>query len=332
MSDASLLQTRSVSYSEVAAVTVLTWDILTSISDEVEHIWSKRWTPAKVMYLISRYLPWMFQLALLAININGSTGLQFTMEQCRKWMTMQAVILQIIVTTVDVILIIRVYALYNRSHVLLACLMIACVAEIAVLCYVLAIVTPELGFNRECFVISSPHFFVVYWITSLIFETVLFVLTLAKFLSALHQGWGSGQLVQQFTRDGTWAYTVIFATMLVNAMLYDFMHSPLAGICFTWLLTVLSCAGCRLILLPRTRSANEVDGTVVVHDIELDQLPPSPLSLRSPVYFTRMSFKSSIEAIHLDGLHPGISGSHEGAFAGSHPSTQSLPKHHAAYP
>ena len=86
---------RDLSYSEVACVTVLTWDVLIMFSDEVRvmvlfpskiltgsldrasmevnlplprrvapaHILCRRaWTPAKVMYLIARYMPWLVQL------------------------------------------------------------------------------------------------------------------------------------------------------------------------------------------------------------------------------------------------------------------------------
>lgn len=45
--------------------------------------------------------------ALLAINVDGTTGLFFSVEQCRKWMIVQAIMLQLIVTAVDVILMTR---------------------------------------------------------------------------------------------------------------------------------------------------------------------------------------------------------------------------------
>ena len=81
------------------------------------------WTPAKGLYFVARYLPWLVQLyvspyppnlalivlpsALLAINVNGTTGLTFTPKQCADWQIVQGVLLQLIVTTVDVILITR---------------------------------------------------------------------------------------------------------------------------------------------------------------------------------------------------------------------------------
>jgi len=254
-SDIWLNQTQTVSYGDVAAVVMLTWDIITTMPDEVDHVWSKRWTHVKAMYLVSRYSPWVFQLALLTLSINGSTGLFFTEDQCRKWMIMQAAMLQAIVTTVDVILVIRVYAMYNKDRILISCLIVLSIGEVAALCYVLAEIAPKLGFSAECFVISSPRLFIAYWITSLTFESILFILILAKFYLAVIQGWGHGRGMQQFIADGTWAYALIFATMLTNAIFYQYMHSPLAGICFTWLLSVLSFAGSRLILNPRRHDA-----------------------------------------------------------------------------
>ncbi|KAI0776590.1 hypothetical protein BD413DRAFT_468406, partial [Trametes elegans] len=248
------LYSRDVSYSEIACVTVLTWDVLLMFSDEVELVWRRAWTPAKYMYFIARYVPWTVQLSLLAINVDGSTGLRFTAEQCAAWEVVQAILLQFIVSTVDVILVMRVYALYGKSRALLGVLGALFVAEIAFLCYVLARVTPRLTFNDECFVTSSPPIFQYYWIVSLLFETLLFALTMYKFLEAVHQGWGKRPVMQQFVTDGTWAYALIFVVMLINMMMYKYVHSTLTGICYTWLMVVLSFAGSRLVLNPRRPS------------------------------------------------------------------------------
>ncbi|RPD72781.1 hypothetical protein L226DRAFT_572888 [Lentinus tigrinus ALCF2SS1-7] len=266
-------RSRDLSYSEVACVTLLTWDVLVMLSEEVELIWKRGWTPAKGLYFIARYFPWLVQLALLAINVNGTTGLAFTSGQCATWQIVQGVLLQLIVTTVDVILITRVYALYSRNHYLLVFLGSLFIAELTSLCYILVVVTPRLTYNDECYVTSSPSIFQYYWVISLAFETVLFVLTIVKFVDAVKQGWGKGPIMQQFVTDGTWAYTLIFLVMLVNMMLYKYVHSSLTGICYTWLLVVMSFAarlhafissdtrlmfsqGSRLVLNPRRSSAS----------------------------------------------------------------------------
>jgi len=274
-------QTKSVSYSEVASVAVLTWDVLIGLSDEVELVWKKQWTAAKGLYLLARYLPWLFQLALLAINSDGTTGLRFTTDQCEKWQVFQGVSLQVIVTTVDIVLIMRVYALYNRSRSLLIFMSLAFAAEIGYLIHNLVMVTPQLTFNDDCFVTSSPPLFIVYWIVSLSFETLLFVLTLIKFFLAVKDGWGRRPVMKGFMTDGTWAYALIFVTMVINSALYKSVHTPLAGICFTWLLSVLSFAGSRLILNPRRRTLRgaSMDEASDGHHGDLISIPLSPLAL-----------------------------------------------------
>lgn len=164
-----------------------------------------------------------------------------------------------------------VYALYNRNLKLTAVLALLFCGEVAYLSYVLSVVAPRLTFNADCFVTSSPKIFVSYWyaspnnfspgsltdlsilyrIVSLIFETILFLLTLYKFFEAVWSGWGKRPVMKQFIGDGTWAYTLIFGmspmvsrisapanvlspvAMLINSLLYKLVHTPLAGICFT---------------------------------------------------------------------------------------------------
>ena len=70
-------------------------------------------------------------------------------------------------------------------------------------------------------------------VISLAFETLLFTLTIGKFLDGVRQGWGKAVMVQQFIADGTWAYALIFLVMLVNMMFYKYVHSELTGICYT---------------------------------------------------------------------------------------------------
>ncbi|THH27345.1 hypothetical protein EUX98_g6843 [Antrodiella citrinella] len=307
-----IAQTRDVSRSEMAAVTILTYDIIVTMGDEIELIWSRKWTFAKAMYIVARYIPWAFQLAFIAINADGTTGLFFSVPECHRWIAVQAVILQLIISTVDIVLMTRVYALYNRNFKLTATLGVLFCAEVAYLSYVLSVVSPRLTFNADCFVTSSPKIFVSYWIVSLVFETILFLLTLYKFIHAVHDGWGKRPVMQQFVGDGTWAYFLIFFAMLINSLLYKLVHTPLAGICFTWLLSVLSFAGSRLILNPRKRSllpASNIQNTA----IELDDVPLSPLSPVSPHSpYTEYTERSPVTPTTPPGIFRGGSGARKG--------------------
>ena len=107
-------------------------------------------------------------------------------------------------------------------------------------------------------------------VISLAFETLLFTLTIGKFLDGVRQGWGKAVMVQQFIADGTWAYALIFLVMLVNMMFYKYVHSELTRICYTcvvhcpynhWKLTASSrsqMVACGLVFR-RTLSDNTLD-------------------------------------------------------------------------
>ena len=149
-------------------------------------------------------------------------------------------------------------------------------------------VVPGVRFDTTCTVVHSPPsllFFaygnvslpdllyhrshcysIVYSVAFVSFETILFVLTLAKFLVALRDGWGRTSIVYLLVRDGTWAFILIFGlnpcllshshfshflpvTLCVNAGFYlGAGDSSIAAIAFPWLLSIESFAGARIVL------------------------------------------------------------------------------------
>ncbi|KAI0076419.1 hypothetical protein K474DRAFT_1560728, partial [Panus rudis PR-1116 ss-1] len=232
----------------VASVALLTYDILHNLPEEIQYMWSNRWTTPTGLYVVARYAPWILQLALLSINADGTAGV-FTIVDCQKWMILQAILLQVVISTVDIILLLRVWAMYGTCRRSMLTLGLLFCVETAYMCYALSYVTPRLQYTQNCFVTEAPRMFTSYWMVSLGFETVLFILTIFRFLEVFRvRFWSGSNIIDNLVTDGTWAYTLIFGTMLVNAMLYRFIHSPMAGICFTWLLTVLSFTGSRLVL------------------------------------------------------------------------------------
>lgn len=101
------------------------------------------------------------------------------------------------------------------------------------------------------------------------FESVLFILTLIKFLVALRSGWGRTPVVFLLVRDGTWAFILIFGSPLLPFLSTILAHLPhfypvtlcinagfyvgegdtaIAAIAFPWLLSIESFAGARIVL------------------------------------------------------------------------------------
>ncbi|KAI0640950.1 hypothetical protein C8Q79DRAFT_424683 [Trametes meyenii] len=221
----------------------------------------RKWTAMTYMYIIVRYVPWIVLIGLLPLSLSGSTGLEFTPGQCKAWQFVQGVLLQVSNMSVDVILVTRVYALYRKSRVLLQILVGLLLAEFSFFCYVLAVVTPRLSYDAKCYVMSNSAASLYYWIVPLLFGTILFALTMYKFIGAMLTGWGTNSVMQRFVADGTWAYTLIFLVVLVDMLVYKFAHSVLSGICYTWLIVVLSFSGSRLILNPRRAFVSSQEST-----------------------------------------------------------------------
>ncbi|KAI0372049.1 hypothetical protein BV20DRAFT_139974 [Pilatotrama ljubarskyi] len=230
-----------------AATAFLVWDTLISLAEEAEYIWSGPSGWAKWIFLLIRHVPYLVQgtvLTLVAIP-----GHVWDSLACTAWITYQLAAIEALTIVVEIVLIIRVYAMYNRDRVVLALILMLFAGEIAAMCTILALSIPEITFNSQCVITSTPKAFPTYWIVSLAFETMLFLLTLIKFLDTVV----ITQLRRQsvlFTlmRDGTWAYAVIFAVMLLNTLMYQIEHNALAGVCYFWEISVMSFAGSHVLL------------------------------------------------------------------------------------
>ncbi|OBZ77852.1 hypothetical protein A0H81_02424 [Grifola frondosa] len=210
---------RDDSYAGVAALTFLTWDVLIHLADEVKYIWHGRNGWMKWIYLFIRHMP---------IFAQGSTGVHFNSTGCRDWIIYQAAVMEAITLAVEIVLIIRVYALYNRNKLVLTIILLLFVMEVT---------------TMRC---TDYIYGLLAMLSGL--ETILFVLTLIKFFQVAHRRIGEQTLLNTFVRDGTWAFAIIFLIMLLNTLMYQLSHTPLAGICYFWALSVMSFAGSHALL------------------------------------------------------------------------------------
>ncbi|KAI0248021.1 hypothetical protein BJV78DRAFT_1076238, partial [Lactifluus subvellereus] len=236
--------------SPVAALTFLVWDIFITLDQEVEAVWSKpNKYYTKWVFLFIRYFAVAMQISLLFAGTQLATNFHYTESDCIKWYIFQEVGTQLLVAAVEFILIIRVHALYDRNRHITAILFVLFLVENVVMTVTLVKVVPGVRFDAICIVRRSPSDLVIFAVAFVSFETVLFVLTLVKFLVALRNGWGRTPVVYLLVRDGTWAFILIFVTLCVNAGFYlGAGNSAIAAIAFPWLLSIESFAGARIVL------------------------------------------------------------------------------------
>jgi len=99
-------------YSSLAALVILLLECISNIHSEYTYVWRARHTVVKYIYLLSRYLG---LTALLVHNVLihvVPTDDSVKPELCRVWYLFLFVVCAIIIAALDVILLLRVYALY----------------------------------------------------------------------------------------------------------------------------------------------------------------------------------------------------------------------------
>lgn len=124
-----------------------------------------------------------------------------------------------------------VYILYNHNRAVLTIIVLAFVAEVALMIIALGLVIPKQVFTSDCLVAHSPHIYIAYWlvtfycdgrlvvhigtrVSALAFETFLFILTLVQFSSIALREFRRHSILYVFIRDGTWAFALIFCAYI----------------------------------------------------------------------------------------------------------------------
>ncbi|KIM45208.1 hypothetical protein M413DRAFT_334567 [Hebeloma cylindrosporum] len=256
---------QAVNRSSVAALAFLVWDILITVDDEVNLIWPRAWNYTKYVYFLVRYLPMLVQVSILLIGSELTPHFHFTAHDCYIWQIYQGVAASSIVAMVDTVLILRIYALYHgpRHHVIRRIVIILFTLELLGLGVGLGLAIPGITYDDICLIISVPHSLIIFGGSSVvIFQFLLFGLTLYKFIQAVRSGWGDVPLIMLLMRDGTWAFFLLSFLYVGQIGLYAQPDSTFAGVLYCWLLSAFSFCGYR-ILLNLNRLAERTHGAHV---------------------------------------------------------------------
>ncbi|KAJ3550553.1 hypothetical protein NMY22_g405 [Coprinellus aureogranulatus] len=253
-----LIGTEAVRYSTVAALTFLLYDIFITFDDEVRLIWPNPLNGTKCLFFFIRYFPVMLQISIMFI---GTPPFTFTHRGCYIWNVYQALASALVVTSVDYILILRVFALYPRNRFVRYLLLSAYLLEIITISVATGLAVPELKYDELCVITSNPVTFVVAAAAPIAFQTLLFGFTIWKFILAVKSGWGDIPIMRLLVRDGTWAFILLFLILVSEALLYGFSTEAFSGVLYGWLNTVFSFCGYRILLNLNDLNVSQSRGT-----------------------------------------------------------------------
>ncbi|KZS86888.1 hypothetical protein SISNIDRAFT_553432, partial [Sistotremastrum niveocremeum HHB9708] len=239
----------------ISATTWLIWDILVTIDDEIRYLWSSSWSPSKCIYLYSRYFG-LFALLSVGPTWNSWSGHSPPSDEfCYGTFIFGSLVPFAVKAGVDIILIIRLYALYGCNRKFLFLSSIVYVIQMAVVLTVGSVleanVTPERILvipEIDYYTCTVPEGKIRYscWTPLIIFETCLFSATIHRSLQSGIARSDRSPYLNIIIRDGTWTYALMLATSVMCNISWALNQDIVFSVLYPWNTAVMSIAGARL--------------------------------------------------------------------------------------
>ncbi|KAK0203922.1 hypothetical protein DFS33DRAFT_1335395 [Desarmillaria ectypa] len=242
-----------------------------TLDDEVELVWRSHWSIGKTLFIINRYYTLssvMCVCFLLGFNAHPdafSLSFNYYGHRFFQWQGWTGIIACMIA---EVILQMRLYALYLLNKKVLALMVtsfVTCSASAAVVMGIvlskISTVSHTLPGTSFCVPSGIPDYFYTFWIPMIAFESLLCGLALFRgFQTFSSDGplFSSGRhLVSILIRDSVFYFVVMFATYLTNLLVWTTAPADLLEIPIGFSVT-LSCVMSNRIIFNVRRAKQEV--------------------------------------------------------------------------
>ncbi|KAJ6467699.1 hypothetical protein C8R47DRAFT_812894 [Mycena vitilis] len=248
----------------------------------------ERWSLPKVLYLFCRY--YGFLNLMLDVFVCTREGVSVEVN-CRIYFGFYSATPILLATAINILFILRIHALYNRSLKMLICLCLLFILEVATdmvstveeaTDVIHRTAGPPSGVHWPgCVTTPSSTSVLIAWLPSLFVALMFFGFTIVKFaivFQAGHSEWSLNKLrelgsyspiLAAFVRDGTVFFFLIFTIVLVNTIATLVLKGPFNGFLLPWLAAIYSFSASRLVLNIRSAAVLE-NPTTVPQSFSLD--------------------------------------------------------------
>ncbi|KIK22136.1 hypothetical protein PISMIDRAFT_680676 [Pisolithus microcarpus 441] len=254
---------------QLVSSVVMVYDYLISVDQEVEQIWRRPKTTTTILYLILRYfgtLCGVFNAAVFFSDVSK--------EFCNTFMIVQGWPACFLVWLVQIILQLRLYALYNRSRKVLIFMGSGFLVEIMAMTAILVVANLTSGTSSEpipgvkiCTNEDTSNSFYVFWLPILCFEFLLCSLAVRagiqrsrddiSFIPLSNRVF----LLDVLVKGNVGYFLVIFFVGVVNAVMWGALSPEWVEVPEGFPHAVAVIAGCRLILHIRNAASPPSEDT-----------------------------------------------------------------------
>jgi hypothetical protein len=300
----------------VTALTLLGYDHLLTLGQEIELVWMKKWSWSKGMFLWNRYA------TIIIVGFGAIAWLPDRSDDrfCLQYFRFQGWTGFLMNITVQVILLMRILAMYGRTRKIMIATIVPFLMEVTTMATILGFAFSGLkaGSNPApnihfCFLPHVPPFLYAYWITNLCYEAFLFSLAVYKawLVLKLHRdisptnGHWSGSLYNLLVRDSVIYFVLVGITYFVNVLGWTLLPASLYQLSIAFTISLRSVLASRLLLNIRSAifSPSELTGAEITgHAETIGMVGVKP---RRPVdTFGDVVIREDAE-VHLNGVNSG---------------------------
>ncbi|KAJ6564973.1 hypothetical protein DFH09DRAFT_286258 [Mycena vulgaris] len=263
--------------SAVAALAMVIWDYLITLEDERELFWKRKWTFATFLFLWSRYLG----IFLIIFGVSVAVSPNLTDSVSYLWLRVESWVGMSTLCSIQVILQLRIYALYDGSPKVTA--LIISVFFMEVICAVamfgftsanIRVVAEAMGDMVRCKVTAVPSWLWLFWVAVTSFELLLCVLALYKGYQRIRiSGLFKSQQVLQdiLLRDSVLFYVAIQGVYIFNLVFW--IQDPKDSLdVLTGMAVAVPCVMCGRLMINVRQALPHRDTLISPSDISLGQI------------------------------------------------------------
>ncbi|KAF9033269.1 hypothetical protein BDZ89DRAFT_1063008 [Hymenopellis radicata] len=230
-----------------AALAFQCWDTLITFDREVDDIWTKpnsSWL--KWAFLFARYFPLLAQITgrVIDMSILYQKSLLLNKSFIRGWYISQVLVAWLTILGAEIVMMSRVYAMYNRNRWLGIGFISLLVMETVTVFLGLGLTLPASDFDPLMLITTTSHSFVFFGISAMVAQIIILALSVIRYVRG---EWNGIPIIKLMIRDGTLAFGVLFFVSLL-LVVYTLLDTNWAATTYAWLITFVSVVECRLIL------------------------------------------------------------------------------------
>ncbi|KAI1790139.1 hypothetical protein LXA43DRAFT_1149566 [Ganoderma leucocontextum] len=234
---------RITAYVGLASYTVLVYDHLLTLDDEIKYVWKKKKrSPLIWLFLLNRYMTPLAFIGNLYAYLSGA----FTYEKCTHYVRYEGATTMIGINIASLMMLLRIYAMYETKKLIVAFVAIIFVLEFGTNAWLLShgIAVHHSAAVKACSMIFDSSRLpgvaasATAW-TVLVYDTIVLLLTVYRTYSSVRYKSVAG-MMRTLLKEGVAYYSVIFSVTLVLTLMIVFAPPGIQNLCaqMEYLLTV----------------------------------------------------------------------------------------------